>query len=74
MALKGIKGPRVSGYKGMKGFPMFIGAFKGLVFPKSNSSRVQGMKVFFQGSKAQGFKGKGLLGLHLSKGLKVQGP
>ena len=64
MVFKGTKGPRVSGYKGIEGFPMLVGAFKGLVFPKSNSFRVQGMKGFFQVSKVQWFKGKGLLGLH----------
>ena len=59
MAFKGTKGPRVSGYKGIEGFPMLTGAFKGLAFPKSNSLRAQGMKVFFRAPRSKGSRVKG---------------
>ena len=59
MVFKGTKGPRVSGYKGIEGFPMLTGAFKGLAFPKSNSFRVQGMKGFFRAPRSKGSRIKG---------------
>ena len=58
-SFKGTKGPRASGFRGIEVFLMLTGAFKSLAFPKSNSFRVQGMKVFsgLQWSKGSRIKG-----------------
>ena len=70
---KGTKGPYVSGFQGIEGFPMLPRAFKG--FDVFKIQRFQGLRdEGFQGSKVEGLKGERAPGFHRSKGLKVQGP
>ena len=39
---------------GTEGFLILTGAFKGLAFPKSKGSKVQGMKVSFRSPRSKG--------------------
>ena len=56
---KWTKNLKVSGFQGIEGLPRLTGAFSGLVFPKSNGFRVQGIKGFLglQGPRVKGIKG-----------------
>ena len=54
---KGTKGPYVSGFQGIEGFPMLSRAFKG--FDVFKIRRFQGLRdEGFQGFKVQGLKGE----------------
>ena len=54
LVFQGYQEPYVSGFQGIEGLPMLTGAFKGLAFPKSKGSKVQGMKVSFRSPRSKG--------------------